>query len=575
MSKPHLRKLKQLGSLSVWEVDGLWVRHEGGLPDFNNFGAWPRFQSIPRNEFWLDRGQTEEYRFYLINLIAERKAIRQGQTPEQAQNVGEQAEAQARKQAAPSRPEDAVEQVHRRSLGRLPNGVEVWLVDGDKVRDWFFTDFVQGGHDLVYSWIPAKQIWIDDTVVEKERQLVLLHEAYERKLMEQGMPYEKAHERALKVEQKGYQKTAASPGLSRTYYHGTHTESGLDIGDDLDPTYGSFESCVWVTSDFKHAWEFAYASAAVNEEAEPIVYQVAIDPQAIILNLQTLLDDRELRTAKSQGYNAVLVQQGERGSPEMAILTRHTAKVAGVERGRKRQADATYDRAARQEANATFDTLLAYLKEQEKHKDWDEYLIPYEAVDGFYLPLYSATQVPAHYDLFVMFEPSDKAKYSGALGSAYLQGRGVTTIHLPCLLQAFDPTYLHTRCSSKRATFVHEYVHWLDLGRRTNVTRNTQPARRQEGLEAYVNSPPEFNAYFQEVAHELDELIQTYIDHSLGKQLRALLSNGVETFVSKAMSLLPDYMPSKLNPTYRRKFQRRLSQLYTEYMQQAQEADLL
>jgi len=91
--------------------------------------------------------------------------------------------------------------VYIERLGSLPEGIEVWLVDGRAVRHDFI-DFVEGGHDLVYDWIPERQIWIDNDLSRDEWPFVIVHEAIERALMEDGMEYDPAHDEANKVEDK-------------------------------------------------------------------------------------------------------------------------------------------------------------------------------------------------------------------------------------------------------------------------------------------------------------------------------------------------------------------------------------
>lgn len=92
-----------------------------------------------------------------------------------------------------------------------PEDIEIWLVDGGFVRDNFFIDFTMGGHDLVYDFIPDKQIWIDDDTAEDERVHVVRHELDERGEMLEGEDYEEAHEDASEIE-KEYREKEISNG---------------------------------------------------------------------------------------------------------------------------------------------------------------------------------------------------------------------------------------------------------------------------------------------------------------------------------------------------------------------------
>jgi len=80
------------------------------------------------------------------------------------------------------------------------NGVKVFLVDGEAVRNNYYVDYTEGGHDLVYSWIPKKEIWIERVQSPLDRLMTIKHEFHERALMEKGQDYDTAHEATAKME---------------------------------------------------------------------------------------------------------------------------------------------------------------------------------------------------------------------------------------------------------------------------------------------------------------------------------------------------------------------------------------
>jgi hypothetical protein len=83
------------------------------------------------------------------------------------------------------------------------NGIKIELIDGNKVKTKYNMDFVEGGSDLVYKFIPAKTIWIDKAITSEERPHIILHELIERHLMEKyNVDYEKAHDIANVFEKK-------------------------------------------------------------------------------------------------------------------------------------------------------------------------------------------------------------------------------------------------------------------------------------------------------------------------------------------------------------------------------------
>ena len=95
---------------------------------------------------------------------------------------------------------DLIQKVHKKLLDKYSKKINVWIVNGELVRDLFFLDFTEGGHDKVYSFIPLNEVWLDDDDTKKERKFILLHEVHERNLMGKGWTYEKAHKSASKIE---------------------------------------------------------------------------------------------------------------------------------------------------------------------------------------------------------------------------------------------------------------------------------------------------------------------------------------------------------------------------------------
>ena len=81
------------------------------------------------------------------------------------------------------------------------NGGAIWIVDGASVRREFYTDFVMGGHDGRYRFIPSHEVWIDNALSLEEFEYTIEHELLERKLMvEDGLNYNDAHDRASHLE---------------------------------------------------------------------------------------------------------------------------------------------------------------------------------------------------------------------------------------------------------------------------------------------------------------------------------------------------------------------------------------
>lgn len=78
---------------------------------------------------------------------------------------------------------------------------KVFLIDGEFVRDELDINFCLGGHHYVYDFIPEEEIWVEEMKDERDTKDNMGHEIYERRLMkEDGLEYEKAHEKALVYE---------------------------------------------------------------------------------------------------------------------------------------------------------------------------------------------------------------------------------------------------------------------------------------------------------------------------------------------------------------------------------------
>lgn len=83
----------------------------------------------------------------------------------------------------------------------IRNNSKIWIVDGPKIREEIFPDFVYGGNSKVYDFIPKSEIWIDNSITSEELELTIEHEINESKLMKElGMTYLDAHDSALAIE---------------------------------------------------------------------------------------------------------------------------------------------------------------------------------------------------------------------------------------------------------------------------------------------------------------------------------------------------------------------------------------
>ena len=82
------------------------------------------------------------------------------------------------------------------------NGLVIYLVSGEQVRNKTDIDFTAGGSEAAYpGYIPKNEIWLDDALHVLDRIATIFHEIVERNLMLYGgVHYEKAHDTACKRE---------------------------------------------------------------------------------------------------------------------------------------------------------------------------------------------------------------------------------------------------------------------------------------------------------------------------------------------------------------------------------------
>ncbi len=208
MNKPYEKKIQTVADFDVWFVDGKHIREKID-EEFTNFGQHFRFRFIPRHEFWIDQERTPgEEHFFVDHLLLENRLMAGGMPYDQALEKADRRELKERRKVdyikkglTPGLPKaEVLAKVHKEMLKGYSQHLNVWVADGRVVRDIFFIDYTEGGHDKVYSFIPAREVWLDDDLELRERKFVLLHEVHERFLMTQGEKYFQAHRSASHIE---------------------------------------------------------------------------------------------------------------------------------------------------------------------------------------------------------------------------------------------------------------------------------------------------------------------------------------------------------------------------------------
>jgi hypothetical protein len=89
-----------------------------------------------------------------------------------------------------------------KKLLREKDGLSIYIIDGNYVRNNFEVDFALAGHHYRWDFIPDNEIWVENTNSKFDIECAITHEITERKDMkDNGTDYEDAHLRALKIEE--------------------------------------------------------------------------------------------------------------------------------------------------------------------------------------------------------------------------------------------------------------------------------------------------------------------------------------------------------------------------------------
>jgi len=198
MKRPYIKRIGVFSGYKVFYVSGYWLRNNIDR-QFPNFGYKENCPYIPEDEFWIDKENgKKEARFWIDYLIAFKRFLAQGKEYIEATTLASKIEQRERSKQKTLKKlkkikvtEKIIKRIHKkRLLKKYTKNLRIWIVRGDLVRSLFDLDFNQGGHGLVYPFIPKNEIWVDDDLYKKETPYVLVHELHERWLMSKGWKYD-------------------------------------------------------------------------------------------------------------------------------------------------------------------------------------------------------------------------------------------------------------------------------------------------------------------------------------------------------------------------------------------------
>lgn len=142
-------------------------------------------------------------------------------------------------------PQRTVKGVYRLMSGRA-NGMDICIVDGPFVRRNIYHEFLYGGNDERYLFVPRGEIWIDNSISAEEYRYTLAHELNEQSLMAKlGYTYSAAHDSSLKLELRmrlddqkaAFQHESELPMVSPTDCDGIKQINTIDDSIKLQSVY--------------------------------------------------------------------------------------------------------------------------------------------------------------------------------------------------------------------------------------------------------------------------------------------------------------------------------------------------
>ena len=204
----YVKRVNNVGDCAIWLVDGALIRKEIN-ENFVKCADNNQFDFIPKNEFWIDEDlDQKEYRYFIDRFIYEKGLLDSGENYAKADKKADEFERNERQNSAEvlqiyeskHSKKDLLEKIKIKTIEKYSDKIKIWLVDGNLVRSFFLLDYCEGGHDLVYPFIPKNEIWIEEALSPEERKFIILHELHERYLMSQVKSYKNAHIGATEVE---------------------------------------------------------------------------------------------------------------------------------------------------------------------------------------------------------------------------------------------------------------------------------------------------------------------------------------------------------------------------------------
>jgi hypothetical protein len=203
--------IDQYGKIKVYVVNGNAVRNSSkASEEFGGSSTHANLPTtVPENEIWIEDDVKPEERPILIHSdLYQIRMMMHGMSLGKAYDLQIKKEKDYRESISLSKKhplstnKPADPSIYLKKYGYIKSGsINVWIVSGEKVRNRYKTDWIEGGNPAVYGFNPNDEIWLEFGIHEEEFPCILLHEYVEMNIMMyRGLDYNHAHEIAAKVE---------------------------------------------------------------------------------------------------------------------------------------------------------------------------------------------------------------------------------------------------------------------------------------------------------------------------------------------------------------------------------------
>lgn len=248
--------------------------------------------------------------------------------------------------------------------------------------------------------------------------------------------------------------------------------------------------------------------------------------------------------------------------------------------------EAQKDEEFRKEANRQFDLIWPFVLEHLSDPDGEqEHEIKGEVITPDYMPGYDSNVYVSLFPKphttykFVFYRMSDRPPMSSSF-ERFVSTDGENTftfysvkIVIPLdTMRSISPKrllnlHVNEAETKARSIFVHEYVHYMDSKRikgKPSKNHQTKHVFKNQGFSDYVNTPAEYNAWFQQFIHGLE----TQWDQLVEKNSNLLKAYPEFRNIVLKQILLPGYRGEiqhpyeDLTPENRRRFDKRLYQFF-------------